>query len=62
MTAIRGFVPAVDQSGLGVHSLDQFVLAVPDLAQAQRFYSDFGLAVKTTGSGLALRTSGDDQC
>ena len=45
MTAIRGYVPATDQPGLGVHSLDHFVLAVPDLAPAQRFYSDFGLDV-----------------
>jgi len=29
MTAIRGYVPASDQPGLSVHSLDQFVLEVP---------------------------------
>ena len=46
MTAIRGYVPATDPPGLGVHSLDHFVLAVPDLAPAQRFYSDFGLDVR----------------
>src|SRR5262245_58910049 len=62
MTAIRGYVPATEQSAIGVHSLDHFVLAVPNLAQAQRFYSDFGLDVKTSGSALALRTFGDDQC
>jgi catechol 2,3-dioxygenase len=62
MTAIRGYVPPTDQPSLGVHSLDHFVLAVPDLAQAQRFYSDFGLDVKETDGALALRTFGDDQC
>src|SRR6478736_4965493 len=49
MTAIRGYVPATVPSGLGVHSLDHFVLAVPDLAPAQRFYSDFGLDVDAAG-------------
>jgi catechol 2,3-dioxygenase len=61
MTAVRGFIPATsDQSALGVHSLDRFVLTVPDLAPAQRFYSDFGLAMQAAGDGLALRTAGDD--
>ena len=53
MTAIRGYVPATVPSGLGVHSLDQFVLAVPDLAPAQRFYSDFGLDVTPPATALA---------
>ena len=61
MTAIRGYVPATDQPGLGAHSLDHFVLAVPDLAPAQRFYSAFGLDVQATGGTLALRTFGHDQ-
>ena len=61
MTAIRGYVPATTPSGLGVHSLDHFVLAVPDLAPAQRFYSDFGLDVDAAGDALALRTAGHDQ-
>ena len=39
MTAIRGYVPATEQARLGVHSLDHFVLAVPDLVPAQRFYA-----------------------
>jgi catechol 2,3-dioxygenase-like lactoylglutathione lyase family enzyme len=61
MTAIRGYVPATtDQSALGVHSLDQFVLAVPDLAPAQRFYGDFGLDVASVGNRLALRAGGND--
>ena len=51
MTAIRGYIPATsDRSALGVHSLDRFVLAVPDLAPAQRFYADFGLDVQEDGN------------
>jgi catechol 2,3-dioxygenase-like lactoylglutathione lyase family enzyme len=61
MTAIRGYVPATaDQAALGVHSLDQFVLTVPDLAPAQRFYGEFGLDVAVAGNGLALRAGGND--
>jgi len=33
-------------AGLGVHSLDHFVFAVPDLEAAERFYSAFGLDVR----------------
>ena len=61
MTAIRGYVPAADQGGVGAHSLDHFVLAVPDLEQARRFYSDFGLDVASASGALALRTFGHDQ-
>jgi catechol 2,3-dioxygenase-like lactoylglutathione lyase family enzyme len=61
MTAIRGYVPPTDEPRLGVHSLDQFVLAVPDLGPAQRFYSDLGLDVEAAGSALALKTFGNDQ-
>src|SRR5689334_25147421 len=43
MTAIRGYVaPTKDTDALGVHSLDQFVLAVPDASVAQDFYGQFG--------------------
>jgi hypothetical protein len=46
MTAIRGYVaPTKDGDALGVHSLDQFVLAVPDDHVAQEFYGNFGLDV-----------------
>jgi catechol 2,3-dioxygenase len=62
MTATRGYVPASAEHGaIGVHSLDHFVLAVPDLAPAQRFYADFGLDVEERGGALALRTFGHDQ-
>ena len=61
MTAMRGYIPATtDQRALGVHSLDHFVLAVPDLKPAQRFYSDFGLDVREDGNALALKTFGHD--
>lgn len=60
MTAIRGYVPPAT-TGLGVHSLDRFVLAVPDLAEAQRFYAEFGLDVQPSGSALGLKTFGHDQ-
>src|SRR5215831_3977741 len=61
MTANRGYIPPTsERSALGVHSLDRFVLAVPDLAPAQRFYGDFGLDVREAGNALALRTAGDD--
>lgn len=42
--------------GLGVHSLDHFALSVPDLRQAERFYTSFGLEVREERSGLALYT------
>jgi len=62
MTAIRGFMPAeADRATIGVHSLDHFVLTVPDLALAQRFYSDFGLDTEARGDTLALKTFGRDQ-
>jgi len=62
MTAIRGFVPpAADETSVGVHSLDHFALTVPDLAPAQRFYSDFGLDTEARGDALALKTFGSDQ-
>src|ERR1700686_2485784 len=46
MTAIRGYVPpTADEAAIGIHSLDQFVLAVPDLKAAQHFYGNFGLDI-----------------
>src|SRR6266508_1962390 len=61
MTAIRGYIPAIEErSALGVHSLDRFVLAVPDLLPAQRFYMDFGLDVRAAGNMLTLSTAADD--
>ena len=51
MTAIRGYVaPTTEADALGVHSLDQFVLAVPDASVAQDFYGSFGLDVQAKGN------------
>ena len=45
---------------LGVHSLDQFGLAVPDLAEAARFFGDFGLDLRERPKGLQLQTAGSE--
>lgn len=45
---------------LGVHSLDQFGLAVPDLEEAARFFGDFGLALRERPNGLQLHTAGNE--
>ena len=61
MTAIRGYVaPTKDSDALGVHSLDQFVLAVPDASVAETFYGEFGLDVQRTGNTLHLKTFGHE--
>src|SRR4029079_16143711 len=61
MTAIRGYVaPTTEADALGVHSLDQFVLAVPDAAVAQDFYGNFGLDVRRNGNVLAIKTLGHE--
>jgi len=61
MTAIRGYVaPNTEADALGVHSLDQFVLTVPDVNAAQEFYGDFGLDVARDGNALAIKTFGHD--
>lgn len=43
---------------LGIHSIDRFCLAVPDLANAQKFYDTFGLETKANGATLELYTAG----
>jgi catechol 2,3-dioxygenase-like lactoylglutathione lyase family enzyme len=59
MTAMRGHIePTAERGALGIHSLDQFVLSVPDLSVAEKFYGNFGLDVQSTGSALSLRTFG----
>ena len=61
MTAIRGYVaPTTDSDALGVHSLDQFVLAVPDASVAENFYGSFGLNVQRDGKALAIKTFGHE--
>ena len=43
----------------GVHSIQRFVLSVPSLDDAERFYRAFGLDVRRAGGGLELRAFGD---
>lgn len=45
-----------DKSRYGVHSIDHFSLEVPELDQAQKFFTTFGLDVTHSCGGLALRT------
>ena len=45
---------------LGVHSIGEFHMTVPSLADAERFYGAFGLRVSREGAGLALRVTGSD--
>jgi catechol 2,3-dioxygenase-like lactoylglutathione lyase family enzyme len=57
MTAIHGYIqPARRPGELGVHSVDHFHFAVPDLAVAQNFYGEFGLDVGQRASRLTLST------
>lgn len=44
---------------LGVHSLDHISLIVPDLAEAEHFYSHFGLDVRSVGEGLEVGVFGN---
>jgi catechol 2,3-dioxygenase-like lactoylglutathione lyase family enzyme len=41
---------------LGVHSIGEFVVAVPDLAKADHFYKSFGLNITERRNSLELRT------
>ena len=43
---------------LAVHSVDEFVISVPDLEVARHFYTSFGLDVRDEGNALALYTFG----
>jgi catechol 2,3-dioxygenase-like lactoylglutathione lyase family enzyme len=44
---------------LGVHSIGEFLLTVPALDEAQRFYAAFGLDARMEDGQLALRCQGD---
>lgn len=46
---------------LGVHSLDHFALAVPNLEAARRFYSAVGLELKSDDNSLGIYTAGSPQ-
>src|SRR5215471_17075488 len=57
MTAIHGYIrPSRRPGELGVHSVDHFHFAVPDLSVAQNFYGEFGLDVGRRGDLLTLGT------
>ena len=61
MTANAGHVAATRKPGvLGIHSVGEFVLTVPELAKAEEFYGAFGLTTRADGDQLALHTQGDD--
>ena len=61
MTAITGKIGITKRPGeLGIHSMDNFTMDVPDLTQAERFYASFGLDVREEGEGLGLYTFGSD--
>ena len=50
MTAIRATIRPTRRPGeLGVHSVDRFHFAVPDLAVAKNFYGEFGLDLQEDG-------------
>ena len=60
MTAIRSAIKPTRRPGeLGVHSVDRFHFAVPDLAVAKNFYGEFGLEIDEDGDLLAMKTPGN---
>ena len=60
MTAITGLKQVARKPGaLGVHSIGEFVLAVPGVEGAQDFYAAFGLDAREEAGQLALHTVGD---
>ena len=63
MTAIRAAIKPTRRPGeLGVHSVDRFHFAVPDLAVAKTFYGEFGLEIDEKGGLLAMKTPGNSAC
>jgi catechol 2,3-dioxygenase-like lactoylglutathione lyase family enzyme len=58
MTQIRQLSQPVKRrpGEVGIHSVDAFNFAVPDLAVADKFYREFGLDVREEGGALALYT------
>jgi catechol 2,3-dioxygenase-like lactoylglutathione lyase family enzyme len=46
------------RNSVGVHSVHEFVFSVPDLDEAERFYTAFGLEVNRHGDRLDLFTAG----
>jgi catechol 2,3-dioxygenase-like lactoylglutathione lyase family enzyme len=60
MTQIRPLAQPVRRrpGELGVHSLDRFNFAVPDLGAARNFYASFGLDVRERAGALDIHTHG----
>ena len=57
MTQIGRYIaPTRRPNALGVHSMDCFNMAVPDLEEARRFYTKFGLDAREEQGGLGLYT------
>jgi catechol 2,3-dioxygenase-like lactoylglutathione lyase family enzyme len=48
--------PSRRPGALGIHSLDHFALSVPDLENARRFYTAFGLDARPDGNVMGLHT------
>jgi catechol 2,3-dioxygenase-like lactoylglutathione lyase family enzyme len=53
--------PTRRAGALGVHSLDHFSLAVPDISLAEKFYGAFGLELQNTSAGFGLHKAGHSQ-
>ncbi len=61
MTAITGKIGVTKRPGeLGIHSMDAFTMIVPNLTDAETFYTSFGLDVREEGEGLGLYTFGHE--
>lgn len=58
--------PASKPTGMdrlvGIHSLDHFAYDLPDLDEAEQFYTDFGLDVRRENGRLELYTFGNSHC
>ena len=61
MTQIRPLTQPVNRrpGELGVHSLDRFNFSVPDVEQARKFYSSFGLDLREERNALHIHTHGN---
>ncbi len=60
MTAIGRYQPPLRREGLlGVHSIGEFVLSVPEIEKAEHFYGQFGLDARADGDTLGLHTRRD---
>ena len=45
-----------------VHSVNRFVFSVPDLNQAEKFYTTFGLDPRRSGDHIDLYAHGNPHC